>query len=95
MYTKGTWEAVNKFDDVYGIATDDFPAGLFELATVWSVKHDAKANAHLIAAAPDCHRELSGIVDAFERLGWSSFMAEMHHRLPQAKQALAKADGGK
>jgi len=49
-------------------------------------------DARLIASAPDCHRELSGIVDAFERLGWTSFMAEMTRRIPQAKQALAKAE---
>ena len=52
-----------------------------------------EANAHLIAAAPDCHKELNGIINAFEELGWSAFMAYMSKHKEDSIKALTKAEG--
>ena len=97
-YTEGEWKVVKysiKERPVYCVETAEHQICGLEpghAASDGLPKEEHEANAYLIASAPDCHRELSGIVTAFEQLGWSAFMSEMGRRLPSAKQALAKAD---
>lgn len=58
-----------------------------QIAKVWMMRHgEGKANAHLIAAAPDLLAALEVAADALE-------MAEFFEKAAQARAAIAKARG--
>ena len=101
-YTKGEWEVYNghsgQFYHKPYITTKPDPMRRPPITTVARIlsaptDSESRANAHLIAAAPDCHKELSGIINAYERLGWSAFIAYMSKHKEDSIKALAKAEG--
>ena len=58
-----------------------------QIAKVWMMRHgEGKANAHLIAAAPDLLEALEVAADALE-------MAEFFEKAAQARAAISKARG--
>ena len=77
-YTKGEWKAKKNALGTWTIHTD--------LEHIGQI--DRHYNANLIAAAPDCHRELANLVERIDR---GLAIGEVLDLKP-ARQALAKAE---
>jgi hypothetical protein len=67
-FTKGEWKILDKYQ--VGINVD-FGDGFFTVASC-QVFNEAKANAHLIAAAPEMYSELDELSGIIRRMGVDS-----------------------
>ena len=84
-HTKGPWAHVET--DVGQIVVEDVNGWICEMAK-WEGQ-DNRANAHLIAAAPDMLEALNECLEAFAELGIDATLPVLH-----ARAAIKKARGG-
>ena len=85
-YTKGEWAASHPLNDITTIITPEFLLAKIEWGTM--VKEpQQRANAHLIAAAPELYEALRLLAGSLETKAHPVYFQ-------MAKEALAKAEGG-
>ena len=97
-FTKGEWkvtdEEVRGADIFYRIEVKDY--GLIALVDATPESDEPKANARLIAAAPDLYEACQEGLAECERskiLGATEDLAGLLDRIKRIEQALAKAEG--
>ena len=82
-YTPGPWHTAGEQGVQIRSAKD-------QIAKVWTMRgNEWKANARLIAAAPDLLEALKEIVDAADGAGWE----QLDPSFKKARAAIAKATG--
>lgn len=86
-HTKGEWTSISYCVVSGGKYISDCHPFVKKMARPTLI--EAKANAQLIAAAPDCHRELGNLVSRIEQ----GLALGEKLDLEPARKALAKAEG--
>ena len=90
-FTKGEWKVVVSRvtgGDFYSVVSN-YRKHQYEVAKILYVPED-KANAHLIAAAPDMYEALLDVTMAYQR----GFKIEQARAYNKARKVLDKATGG-
>lgn len=86
-WTPGTWFAAEDSEGFWVIDSDGYRVGSADAAS-----HNPKANAHLIAAAPDLYEALDNLWSWVE--GWNAeFMDDIEFDRSVYQKALYKARG--
>ncbi len=93
MYTKGEWELINPMNDEWIVkAHDGLIAVVSRNSLITSMTN--KANAHLIAAAPELYRACKRVEQMLMYPSALSSEAKQYET-EDLRKALSKADGGK
>jgi len=91
MYTKGEWEVIGHKGEYSIIDTT-------EQITIADVYGNDKANAQLIAVAPDMYETLKGVATVIHnaiRYEEGGYREMLQRKLKVINEVLAKAEGGK
>ncbi len=98
--TPGPWEVEEDLPNAITIHPIGFVRPFIEVLTLVNEIQEAKANAHLIAAAPELFEALQGMIELwkidFETLGGDPSKAKNISSVPQLQNAftaIAKAEG--
>ncbi len=91
MYTKGNWYHLIDTENRHHVMSEGKSGDMEQNVAVMSVRPEAKANAQLLASAPDLYEALKFMAERYKTV--EPLYSGDRQAIEKADKALAKAEG--